>query len=73
MQTLEAYKHGGMINAFAKVIKAEGVLALYKGIIPPLMGSSIFRSLQFGVFNSTYTLLKDEPLARYADIMKLSP
>jgi hypothetical protein len=69
MQTLEAYKQGGMFSAFAKVVRTEGLFALYKGIIPPLLGSSIFRSLQFGIFNTTYTLLKDEPVARFDPIV----
>ena len=38
-----------MINTFKHVVRTEGVIGLYRGILPPLVGSSIFRSVQFGV------------------------
>ena len=56
---------GGTLHTFRKVIQNEGVLALYKGLIPPLIGSSIFRSVQFGVFNACMTSWKDTPSMRY--------
>jgi hypothetical protein len=39
----------GMTRTFAHVVKNEGVIGLFRGLMPPLMGSSIFRSVQFGV------------------------
>jgi solute carrier family 25 carnitine/acylcarnitine transporter 20/29 len=58
MQAQNNYMHGGMVNTFRTVIKNEGVFALYKGLLPPLLGSSIFRAIQFGVYNSVYANLK---------------
>lgn len=61
MQAQGSYMRGGMFNTFSNVVKNEGFLALYKGLLPPLIGSSIFRSIQFGVYNSTYANLKEYP------------
>lgn len=55
MQAQKAYMEGGMIHTFKKVIKTEGVIGLYRGILPPLLGSSLFRSIQFGAYNFSYT------------------
>jgi hypothetical protein len=35
----EGYRTGGMMRTFATVIKNEGFFALYKGLLPPLIGS----------------------------------
>ncbi len=57
MQAQNAYMSArqGMFSTFAQVIRNEGFFALYKGLLPPLIGSSIFRSIQFGVYNFFYT------------------
>jgi solute carrier family 25 (mitochondrial carnitine/acylcarnitine transporter), member 20/29 len=59
MQAEPAYMNGGMTATFKNVVKNEGFLALYKGLMPPLIGSSIFRSVQFGVYSWCQTLQKD--------------
>jgi solute carrier family 25 carnitine/acylcarnitine transporter 20/29 len=64
MQAQPEYMKGGMLNTFAKVVRNEGILALYKGLLPPLIGSSIFRSVQFGVFNACMTSWKDSTSMR---------
>jgi solute carrier family 25 (mitochondrial carnitine/acylcarnitine transporter), member 20/29 len=53
-----------MVRTFKDVIRREGFMALYKGLIPPLVGSTIFRSIQFGVYNAAYTFMKDWEPAR---------
>lgn len=55
---------GGLIYSFVKVIKSEGFFALYKGLLPPLVGSTIFRSVQFGVYNASYTWMGDYPFCK---------
>eukprot|EP01122_Echinamoeba_exundans_P011469 TRINITY_DN4565_c0_g1_i2.p1 TRINITY_DN4565_c0_g1~~TRINITY_DN4565_c0_g1_i2.p1 ORF type:complete len:298 (+),score=23.48 TRINITY_DN4565_c0_g1_i2:177-1070(+) len=64
MQAQPEYAKGGMIRTFKDVIRREGFMALYKGLIPPLVGSTIFRSIQFGVYNAAYTFMKDSEYAR---------
>lgn len=58
----------GMTTSFINVIKDEGFLALYKGLVPPLVGSSIFRAVQFAVYNACHTSLKEVPFFRYVGI-----
>lgn len=58
------YAKGGMLSTFRDVIRREGVMALYKGLLPPLIGSTVFRSIQFGVYNAAYTLMKDYDYTR---------
>jgi len=46
--------HGGMIHTVKKIVRNEGVLGLYRGLVPPLIGSAIFRSIQFGAYGIAY-------------------
>ncbi len=39
---------------YFKVYKAEGIKGLYRGCVPPLWGSGIYRSVQFSAFEATY-------------------
>jgi len=36
---------------------------LYRGLVPPLIGSTIFRSIQFTVYGATYGALRDSTFA----------
>jgi len=64
MQAQGGYQTGGMLRTFATVIRKEGFLALYKGLLPPLIGSGIYRSVQFGVYNACWTWFGDYPLSQ---------
>jgi len=64
MQAQEAYRKGGMWHTFVAVIRNEGFFALYKGLLPPLIGSGAYRSIQFGVYNSTWAMLQDSTWGR---------
>lgn len=55
MQAQTSYMNAGMFTTFKNVVKTDGIIGLYRGIVPPLIGFSIFRSVQFGVYNSVYT------------------
>jgi len=37
------------------VYKTEGAIGFYRGWIPPFMGSILYRSTQFAVFEAAYT------------------
>lgn len=50
MQTQPAYARGSAWRTLTAFVRAEGVLALYRGLLPPLLGSSVFRSVQFAVY-----------------------
>ena len=49
MQGQVNYKAGSAWSTLSKVVRTEGVLALYRGLLPPLLGSSLFRSIQVSV------------------------
>jgi solute carrier family 25 (mitochondrial carnitine/acylcarnitine transporter), member 20/29 len=57
MQAQKSFvEKGGMLKSFQKVISTEGgFLGLYKGSLPPLIGSGVYRSIQFAVFEALYT------------------
>ena len=61
MQAQPGFERVGMVNAFAKTFRAEGVRGLYRGCVPPLWGSGIFRSAQFAVFEAIYTVADNSP------------
>ena len=44
-----------MIKTSQKVFNKEGFLGFYRGCIPPFIGSIIFRSMQFSIFEFFYT------------------
>ena len=64
MQAQRGYETGSMFRSFSKTVREQGVRGLYRGAIPPLLGSGLFRSTQFAVFEAVYTSL-DIPFGRY--------
>ena len=44
------------------VVKSEGFTGLYRGLLPPLVGSSIFRSVQLTTYAGAYAGTSDVPL-----------
>ena len=63
MQAQAGYESQSMIRSFVKTVRAQGLRGLYRGCIPPLLGSGIFRSTQFAVFEACYTAM-DVPLGK---------
>lgn len=45
----------GMLGVIRKVWRMEGPVGFFRGVFPPLMGSSVYRSAQFAVFEAVYT------------------
>ena len=60
MQAQRGFESRGMFRTFATTLQTQGVRGLYRGALPPLMGSGIFRSTQFAVFEAAYTFF-DNP------------
>lgn len=50
MQADLAYARGSAWKTFRLIVQREGFLALYRGLTAPLIGSSIFRSIQFSAY-----------------------
>lgn len=61
MQAQRGFESRNMFHTFSKTVREQGVRGLYRGCLPPLFGSGIFRSTQFAVFEAVYTYL-DHPL-----------
>jgi len=65
MQAQSGYiASGGFLQTLSKVWRQEGIVGLYRGWLPPLWGSSVYRSLQFAVFEALYTKW-DGPTMKY--------
>lgn len=61
MQAELSYMKLGMVASFKRLWAEEGVRGLYRGILPPLFGSSVFRAIQFSVYGGAYRALGEEP------------
>ena len=57
MQAQKGFENMSMYKSFSSVLQKEGIKGLYRGAIPPLWGSGIYRSIQFSAFEATYTFL----------------
>lgn len=55
---------GGMFSSFVKVYSRDGLIGLYRGCAPPLIGSGLYRSVQFAVYEALYTKWNDPQQAR---------
>jgi solute carrier family 25 carnitine/acylcarnitine transporter 20/29 len=64
MQAQGAYVQGGAWRTLRAVARSEGFLALYRGLLPPLLGSSVFRSVQFSVYSAAYSAAAAHPALR---------
>jgi solute carrier family 25 carnitine/acylcarnitine transporter 20/29 len=53
MQAQQGFENINMRKSFATVLKSEGIKGLYRGAIPPLLGSGFYRSIQFSAFEAT--------------------
>jgi len=45
----------GMLGVIRRVWRSEGPVGFFRGVVPPLFGSSVYRSAQFAVFEAVYT------------------
>eukprot|EP01061_Rhynchopus_euleeides_P039852 TRINITY_DN6835_c1_g1_i1.p1 TRINITY_DN6835_c1_g1~~TRINITY_DN6835_c1_g1_i1.p1 ORF type:complete len:281 (+),score=101.86 TRINITY_DN6835_c1_g1_i1:274-1116(+) len=47
----------GMVATMKHILRDEGLRGFYRGVIPPVWGSMVYRSAQFATFESVYTKL----------------
>eukprot|EP00933_Yihiella_yeosuensis_P050621 TRINITY_DN48411_c0_g1_i1.p1 TRINITY_DN48411_c0_g1~~TRINITY_DN48411_c0_g1_i1.p1 ORF type:complete len:285 (-),score=32.68 TRINITY_DN48411_c0_g1_i1:84-938(-) len=58
MQAQSGFMKGqdvSMTGVIRKVWTTEGIRGFFRGVIPPLWGSTVYRSAQFAVFEAVYT------------------
>ena len=64
MQADAQFAKGSAVRTLIAIYSREGVAGLYRGLLPPLVGSSIFRSVQFSVYAACQAASKDAPFLR---------
>ncbi|XP_065176103.1 mitochondrial substrate carrier family protein L-like [Sycon ciliatum] len=64
MQAQKGFEGMTMAGTFKETIRKDGFKGLYRGCVPPLWGSGIYRSSQFAVFEAVYTYL-DTPVCKW--------
>jgi len=62
MQADARYAATSALQTARAVLASEGVRGLYRGLLPPLLGSSVFRSVQFGAFGAAMSAARASPL-----------
>jgi hypothetical protein len=60
MQALPSAQ-GSSLSTLASTLRSGGIRALYAGLLPPLIGSAFYRSLQMSVFSAAYAALAPFP------------
>ena len=50
MQTSNQYK--GIINCVQQMVRTEGVMTLYRGMVPPIAGVGALNAILFGTYNA---------------------
>lgn len=53
MQAEKGFENKNMFNTALKIVKTDGIKGFYRGCVPPLWGSGIYRSIQFSAFEAT--------------------
>ena len=59
MQAQVGFEKTNMFQSFTKTVREQGIKGLYRGCLPPIFGSGIYRSAQFAAFEGMYTFLGD--------------
>ena len=59
------YKGKNMIQSMIYLYKNKGLIGFYKGVYSPILGSSIYRSAQFSVFEGVYTFLDEKRYPKF--------
>ncbi len=54
----------GYRKSIEMVYARDGLIGFYRGVVPPFIGSTIFRSLQFAVFEAVFTKCENHPTTR---------
>ena len=60
MQADSVYRNSSTRAVAIDIFKTNGIRGFYSGFVPPLIGSSIFRSIQFAAYGFTVASFRDE-------------
>lgn len=58
MQSRHGFEKSGFVNAVSTLWKTEGLHGFYRGAVPMLIGGSLLRSAQFGVYDASIRTIR---------------
>jgi len=58
----DARQFNGVVDVVRKTLASDGVAGLYRGFIPSIAGTVVYRGLQFGLYDSFKPLVLKGPL-----------
>lgn len=61
MQVSYHFQSSTMTNTLITLLNQNKVKGLYKGFQPPIIGAFLFRSMQYGVFEASFTRFQHSP------------
>ena len=64
MQADVAFKNSGAIATARTIMKTEGLRGFWRGLIPPLMGSTAYRGVLFSAYSAAFAACKETPLSK---------
>ena len=61
MQVQKKYFDRSMPYVFRDIVREGGLRSLYKGFLPPLLGSAVYRGIQFSAYSGGYAWAESQP------------
>ena len=61
MQTQSGFTNSGALASARQILSSEGAVGFYRGCLPPMWGSAVYRSAQFAVYDLLYAEAENYP------------
>ena len=61
MQTQSGFTSTGALASARQILSSEGAVGFYRGCLPPMWGSAVYRSAQFAVYDLLYAEAEKYP------------
>ena len=61
MQTQSGFTNSGALASARQILSSEGAVGFYRGCLPPMWGSAVYRSAQFAVYDLLYAEAERHP------------
>jgi solute carrier family 25 carnitine/acylcarnitine transporter 20/29 len=58
MQIQQGFTNANAFDVAAKIFRYEGIPGFFKGCVPPLWGSMVYRGVMMSTFESAYTWIE---------------
>lgn len=62
MQAEAGFKNASVWQTIASTYRADGITGFYRGFVPPLLGSMIYRGAAFSAYSGAYSACSNVPL-----------